>query len=138
MADRPKRASMREGPLAALFRRTDEEGVEDAPAAGPSAAAAAPPAPAPATPRPAIATVPRSGRSKPAMTRRSVDLPDPLGPSSAKSSPGRTSSVASSRARAGPNQRATPRTEIAGSIAALGYPNRRCNARSRAVGPSSR
>jgi cell division protein FtsZ len=33
MAGNPKRASMREGPLAALFRRTDEEAVEGPPAA---------------------------------------------------------------------------------------------------------
>src|SRR5689334_16076671 len=29
--ERGKRASMREGPLAALFRKTEEEGLEDAP-----------------------------------------------------------------------------------------------------------
>jgi hypothetical protein len=38
MAGNPKRASMREGPLAALFRRTEEEGLhgEGAPEAGSS------------------------------------------------------------------------------------------------------
>ena len=38
-----KRASMREGPLAALFRKTEAEGLEDgaAPSASPAAPAAA-------------------------------------------------------------------------------------------------
>ncbi len=47
-----KRASMREGPLAALFRKTDEDGLEttDAPAAD-AAAPEAPAAPAPRHPR---------------------------------------------------------------------------------------
>ena len=43
--------------------------------------------PLPATSRPPIATRPASGRSKPATTRSSVVLPEPLGPSSATSSP---------------------------------------------------
>ena len=30
--ERGKRASMREGPLAALFRKTEEEGLEERPA----------------------------------------------------------------------------------------------------------
>jgi cell division protein FtsZ len=46
-----KRASMREGPLAALFRRTDE-GREAAPAAEAQPEAPAPEAPAPRTPTP--------------------------------------------------------------------------------------
>src|SRR3712207_7978068 len=33
------------------------------------------------TSRPSITTVPSSGRSRPAMTRSNVDLPDPEGPS---------------------------------------------------------
>jgi cell division protein FtsZ len=44
-----KRASMREGPLAALFRKTETEGLDDAPAAARPAAPA--PAPAPEPPR---------------------------------------------------------------------------------------
>jgi cell division protein FtsZ len=52
-----KRASMREGPLAALFRRTETDGLEAAPAASaapPDAPAAPPaaPAPEPRTPTP--------------------------------------------------------------------------------------
>ena len=52
-----KRASMREGPLAALFRKTETEGLEDEPtaAAQPPVPARAPraeaPEPPPAAPR---------------------------------------------------------------------------------------
>jgi cell division protein FtsZ len=45
-----KRASMREGPLAALFRRTDEDAPEQAAETTPEAAAKAPKAPAPPAP----------------------------------------------------------------------------------------
>jgi cell division protein FtsZ len=45
-----KRASMREGPLAALFRKTETDGLEDAPTAA-EPEPPAPPAPAPAAPR---------------------------------------------------------------------------------------
>ena len=45
------------------------------------------------------ATVPVSGGSRPAMIRSSVDLPEPLGPSSAVSEPSGTSSETSSSAR---------------------------------------
>jgi cell division protein FtsZ len=50
--ERGKRASMREGPLAALFRRTDEDAPADSkpPAEQPPAAEAAPPAAEPAKP----------------------------------------------------------------------------------------
>src|SRR5688500_19104455 len=44
--ERGKRASMREGPLAALFRKTEEEGVEP----GREPAATPPPAPEPPAP----------------------------------------------------------------------------------------
>ena len=47
-----KRASMREGPLAALFRKTETEGLEDAPAEAP----AAPPRPSRASDAPTIPT----------------------------------------------------------------------------------
>ena len=43
-------------------------------------------------------TTPASGVSSPAMIRSSVDLPEPLGPSSAVSEPSGTSSVTSSSA----------------------------------------
>ncbi len=78
-----KRASMREGPLAALFRRTDEdapEGAEGTPQASapqePQAAApAAPAAPAPAAPAPqAEAIVPPATPAAAARRRE----PDPL------------------------------------------------------------
>src|SRR5690348_11159880 len=60
-----KRASMREGPLAALFRKTETEGLEDrdgavpAPAEPPRAEAVEPPAPEP-VPAPAPAAAPRA------------------------------------------------------------------------------
>jgi cell division protein FtsZ len=74
-----KRASMREGPLAALFRRTDEdapEGAEGAPqASAPEAAPAAPATPAPAAPAPqAEAIVPPATPAAAARRRE----PDPL------------------------------------------------------------
>ena len=43
--------------------------------------------PLPATPRPLTAIRPASGVSNPAITRSSVVFPEPLGPSSATSSP---------------------------------------------------
>ena len=49
-------------------------------------------------------TVPVSGESRPAMIRSRVDLPPPLGPSSAVSEPDGTSSVTSSRATASPKR----------------------------------
>ena len=53
--------------------------------------------PCPATLRPPISTVPSSGDSKPAMMRRAVVLPQPLGPSSARIWPrGRSRSKPSS------------------------------------------
>ena len=55
-------------------------------------------APASGVARRAIATRPASGASSPAMIRSSVDLPEPLGPSSAVSEPSGTSSETSSRA----------------------------------------
>jgi hypothetical protein len=55
---------------------------------------------------------PLSGSSRPAMTRSSVDLPEPLGPSSAVSEPSGTSSDTSSRARKSPNCFVTASTEI--------------------------
>jgi cell division protein FtsZ len=93
-----KRASMREGPLAALFRRTDEEGQDSAepaaaspapgdaqpqtpatasqeppPAAPPSAAAANPAPPPPATPPPA--TPAAQERRAPARREREARAP---------------------------------------------------------------
>ena len=53
-----------------------------------------------------------SGASSPAMTRSSVDLPEPLGPSSAVSEPSSTSSETSSRARKSPKRFVTSVTAI--------------------------
>src|SRR3954471_21780706 len=58
-------------------------------------------------------TSPTSGTSRPAITRRSVDLPLPLGPSSAVSDPLATSTETSSRATKSPNRLVTLRASIA-------------------------
>ena len=57
-------------------------------------------------------TDPESGCSSPAITRSSVDLPLPLGPSSAVSDPARTSIDTSSSATNVPNCLLTLRTTI--------------------------
>ena len=54
------------------------------------------------TSRPLMVMVPVSGSSRPAMARSSVDLPDPLGPSSAVSDPTGTSKSTSSSAAKSP------------------------------------
>jgi cell division protein FtsZ len=74
-----KRASMREGPLAALFRRTDEDAPEGAEGSAPQAPAvpqaAAPPAPvAPPEPEPEAVAVPPATPAAAARRRE----PDPL------------------------------------------------------------
>src|SRR3989475_6905770 len=61
-----------------------------------------------ATTRPRSAISPASGCSSPATRRRVVVLPQPLGPSSVKSSPRSTSSEAPSRARTAPKTLVTP------------------------------
>src|SRR5437762_797339 len=58
-------------------------------------------------------TSPASGVSSPAMTRRSVDLPLPLGPSSPVSEPLSTEMETSSSARKSPNRFVTLRASIA-------------------------
>src|SRR5690242_4508434 len=58
-------------------------------------------------------TAPASGRSSPAITRSSVDLPLPLGPSSAVSEPLATSIETSSSARKSPNRFVISRASIA-------------------------
>src|SRR2546423_9926214 len=62
---------------------------------------------------PAMKTLPSSAFSRPAMTRRSVDLPLPLGPRSAVSDPAGTSRLTSSRATKSPKRLFTLRTVIA-------------------------
>ena len=56
------------------------------------------------TSSPSIRIAPVSGASSPAMIRSSVDLPEPLGPSSAVSDPSGTSSVTSSSAVKSPKR----------------------------------
>src|SRR2546421_13087690 len=68
---------------------------------------------------PAMKTLPSSAFSRPAMTRRSVDLPLPLGPRSAVSDPGGTSRLTSSRATKSPKRLFTLRTAIAMSELAV-------------------
>src|SRR5581483_4698465 len=58
-------------------------------------------------------TSPESATSSPAITRRSVDLPLPLGPSSAVSEPLATSTETSSSATNSPNRFVTLRASIA-------------------------
>src|SRR5437868_3945811 len=58
-------------------------------------------------------TSPASGRSSPAITRRSVDLPLPLGPRSAVSEPLSTTTETSSSATKSPNRLVTLRASIA-------------------------
>src|SRR4051794_2876129 len=79
-----KRASMREGPLAALFRKTETDGLQDEPKAAappppPEQEAEAPPAPAPAPA--AAAPEPRREERVPTPQERlrhafSSDLPE--------------------------------------------------------------
>src|SRR6187397_1646152 len=57
-------------------------------------------------------TLPSSGSSRPAITRRSVDLPLPLGPSRAVSEPPAIATETSSRAAKSPKRFVTPRTAI--------------------------
>ena len=71
-----KRASMREGPLAALFRKTETEGLEDAPGTSVVEESHAPKKTAPRRPRPSrtrrACPRPRSGcatRSPPTCPR---------------------------------------------------------------------
>jgi len=84
-----KRASMREGPLAALFRRTDEDGPETGAESTPEASApeaAAPEAPstpraeAPAAPTPAATPLPEAAAPPPATAAAAARRrePDPL------------------------------------------------------------
>ena len=64
------------------------------------------------TSSPWISTVPASANSRPPMIRSSVDLPEPLGPSSAVSDPSGTSSETSSRATKSPKRLVTFETVI--------------------------
>jgi cell division protein FtsZ len=78
-----KRASMREGPLAALFRRTDEdapEGAEGTPQ-GSAAEATTPPAPQAAAPAPTPPATPQAEAAVPPVTPAAAARrrePDPL------------------------------------------------------------
>src|SRR3712207_5114419 len=66
-----------------------------------------------ASTRPPTSTLPPSGRSKPARSRSSVVLPQPLGPRTAKSSPFSTASVVGRTARIAPKAVSIPRRTIA-------------------------
>src|ERR1700761_5031921 len=61
---------------------------------------------------PSIVTVPESGSSRPPMMRSSVDLPPPLGPSSAVSRPLSTVRLTSSSATKLPNRLPTCSTAM--------------------------
>ena len=56
---------------------------------------------------------PESGSSKPAIKRRTVVLPDPLGPSMAKNSPSAISKLTPSTALTSPKLFLTPANRIA-------------------------
>src|SRR3954465_4728899 len=66
--------------------------------------------------RPSIKTCPESGSSSPAMIRSRVDLPPPLGPSSAVSWPVGRLTLMSSRATKSPNFLVTPETLMLMSV----------------------
>src|SRR5262245_27346519 len=72
----------------------------------------------PETSRPPIFTAPRFWRSRPAMMRRSVVLPHPLGPRKQTNSPGSTDSVTSRSATKAPNFLTTPSRATAAGRAA--------------------
>ena len=61
---------------------------------------------------PLTTIVPESGTSSPAITRSSVDLPEPLGPSRAVSLPSGASNEMSSRAVKSPKRLETDSTAI--------------------------
>jgi hypothetical protein len=65
----------------------------------------------PATSTPSMATRPAAGRSRPATTRRSVDLPEPDGPTSETISPAATASDTLSSAARAPKRTDTPESE---------------------------
>jgi len=64
------------------------------------------------TRRPSIVTVPPSGRSNPAISRRSVVFPQPDGPSNATTSPRSTHKEAPSTAGTSPKRFVTPSIRI--------------------------
>jgi hypothetical protein len=76
--------------------------------------------PLPATASPPTSTVPESGRSNPAISRRSVVLPQPLGPSTANSSPRSTAIVVACTARVAPKRFSAPRRTIATELMSRG------------------
>src|ERR1700735_1247896 len=60
--------------------------------------------------------VPEVGGKSPVMQLKSVVLPAPLEPSTARRSPGRTVSVTSVNAASAPNSRVTPRSSRAAPV----------------------
>src|ERR1700687_273908 len=74
--------------------------------------------------------VPEVGGKSPVMQLKSVVLPAPLEPSTARRSPGRTVSVTSVSAASAPNSRVTPRSSSAAPAATV---EGRCDTVSMAV-----
>ena len=70
------------------------------------------------TSRPAMRSVPESARSAPVMILMSVDLPAPFSPTSAWTSPGRTSKDTPCRARTAPNDLVMARASSSGDTGA--------------------
>src|SRR6266566_7248816 len=69
---------------------------------------------------PETRALPAVGRRRPASTRRSVVLPAPFGPKSARHSPGPSENVTPATARLGPNSRASSVTStIGGAVRAV-------------------
>src|SRR4051812_45463879 len=68
--------------------------------------------------------LPASGRSKPAIMRRQVVLPEPDGPSSVKNSPRRMSRFTPSTATTSPNSLRTPTSRMSGASVAAASPGR--------------
>src|ERR1700730_17730304 len=64
---------------------------------------------------PATRALPDVGLSKPASTRRSVVLPAPFGPNSARHSPAASENVTPATARVDPNSRARSATSTIGA-----------------------
>ena len=101
-----KRASMREGPLAALFRKTETEGLEPQAAAAQEPAAEPAARPRPSPPRSAAAAAPRIPTPQERLRHAfSSDLPEnmmspPAAGSPQRAAPRRTTRPRPSRRRA--------------------------------------
>jgi cell division protein FtsZ len=112
-----KRASMREGPLAALFRKTETEGLEpprEAAAPAPAPEAAAPPPREEPAPEPAAAEAPRIPTPQERLRHAfSSDLPENMMSPPASSSPPAAQSAPAYYAQP-VEQLATPQLRVVG------------------------